>query len=219
MKYWGNQEEEAVVNFNKAEDIKEKHIIYYKVIEPAFNQLVENIYYTFNFNRTLYDFDTIKHEATTHLYEKLSKYDADRNKKSYSYFGTIVKNWLIQQSNSYKKRVFIDEESNNVIISDLSLDNYNEIKLENSNIDLIEELKDNFNETINDKTELNDEDLKVLAVILEILKSYQKIYITNKKQLYVYIREATDLPSRKITKSINKIKLLYNDIKIDFIEE
>lgn len=219
MKYWGKEEEEAIINFNTTDNIDDKHIIYYKIIEPAFKQLVENIYYTFNFNRTLYDFDTIKHEATTHLYEKLSKYDVSKNKKSYSYFGTIVKNWLIQQSNSYKKRVFIDEDNNDLIVSELSIDNYYEKNLEVSNIDLIEDLKKEFYEKILNNKDLSEDDTKVLGIILEILNCYEKVYITNKKQLYVYIREATDLPSRKITKSINKIKKIYGDIKFDFIEE
>lgn len=219
MKYWGKEEEEAIINFNTTDNIDDKHIIYYKIIEPAFKQLVENIYYTFNFNRTLYDFDTIKHEATTHLYEKLSKYDVSKNKKSYSYFGTIVKNWLIQQSNSYKKRVFIDEDNNDLIVSELSIDNYYEKNLEVSNIDLIEDLKKEFYKKILNNKDLSEDDTKVLGIILEILNCYEKVYITNKKQLYVYIREATDLPSRKITKSINKIKKIYGDIKFDFIEE
>ena len=219
MKYWGKEEEEAIINFNMTDNIDDKHVIYYNVIEPAFKQLVENIYYTFNFNRTLYDFDTIKHEATTHLYEKLAKYDVTRNKKSYSYFGTIVKNWLIQQSNSYKKRVFIDEDSNDLIVSELSIDNYYERNVELSNVDLIDNLKEEFYYKICNNNDLSDDDIKVLDIILEILNCYDKIYIGNKKQLYVYIREATDLPSRKITKSINKIKKIYSNVKIDFIEE
>lgn len=219
MKYWGEKEEEAIVSFNQIDDVEFKNQLYSSVIEPAFKNLIENIYYTFNFNRTLYDFDTIKHEATTHLYEKLSKYDASRNKKSYSYFGTIVKNWLIQQSNSYKKRVFIDENENEVVVSDLSVEFYEEKELEKDNINFINDLERKFSSLIEDNNKFTDDDILVLGVIKDILTSYDKLYITNKKQLYLYIKEATDLPSRKITKSLNKIKLLYKEVRFNFIED
>tara|TARA_R110000824_G_scaffold4983_8_gene23368 strand:+ start:100 stop:762 length:663 start_codon:yes stop_codon:yes gene_type:complete len=219
MKYWGDNEEQAIVMFNTTENVEDKHVVYTNTIEPAFKQLVENIYYTFNFNRTLYDFNTIQHEATTHLYEKLSKFDVSKNKKSYSYFGTIVKNWLIQQSTSYKKRVFIDGDNNDVVIYDLSINHFEEQKTVKSNISFIDELKEQLLSIIkNNDEKLTQDDIEVLSIIVEVLKEYDKLYITNKKQLYVYIRESTDLPSRKITKSLNKIKSLYKNIKLGFIE-
>ena len=216
MKYWGENEEKAIIFFNNTEDIKEKHKIYVATIEPAFKNLIENIYYTFNFNKTLYDFDTIKHEATTHLYEKLSKYNAEKNKKSYSYFGTIVKNWLIQQSNSYKKRVFIDDDENDIIISDLSYNKYNELSHIDENIEFIFFIQNKLQKNI-DNNIFNKDDKNVISILIQIINDYNKFYINNKKQLYVYIREATDLPSRKITKSLNKIKNLYVSSREEFI--
>ena len=42
--------------------------------------------------------------------------------------------------------------------------------------------------------------------------------IYNKKQVYLYLREGTGLPTRKITSSLKKIKLLYARKKDVFIE-
>jgi hypothetical protein len=64
---------------------------------------------------------------------------------------------------------------------------------------------------------LNKDDLAVLEIINDIMKNYHKFNIYNKKQLYVYVREATDLPSRKITKSIKKIKKTYMVLKDEYI--
>jgi len=217
MKYWGNQEEQAIIKFNSTESINEKHVVYVKVIQPAFRKLVENIYYTYNFNKTLYDFDTIVHEATTHLYEKLSKYNVEKNKKSYSYFGTIVKNWLIQQSNSYKKRVFIDEDDNDLIISDLSYYKFNEINNIEDGVEFIYYIKERLNDNIEDNN-FSKEDKLVLSILVQIINDHNKFYINNKKQLYVYIKEATNLPSRKITKSLNKIRIKYTEIRKEFID-
>ena len=54
MKYWGEDQEEAVVEFNTNGDIDEQHKVFVDVIEPAFRKLVENIYYTYNFNKILW---------------------------------------------------------------------------------------------------------------------------------------------------------------------
>jgi hypothetical protein len=217
--YWGTDEETAVVLFNQMEDIEEKHVIYVNTIEPAFQRLVENIYYAYNFNKTLYDYDSIKHEAITHLYEKLNRYNPKLNKKSYSYFGTIVKNWLIQQSNSFKKQVFIDGDNRDGIIHDLSVAYYANKVVENESKSLIDKIVNDLIEIVEDENNvLTVDDNKVLSIVIEVLKEYHILSITNKKQLYVYVREATDLPSRKITKSLNKIRGLYGHIKLDFIE-
>mgnify|MGYP003627918762 CR=1 FL=1 len=217
--YWGTDEETAVVLFNQMDDIEGKHVIYVNTIEPAFQRLVENIYYSYNFNKTLYDYDSIKHEAITHLYEKLNRYNPGLNKKSYSYFGTIVKNWLIQQSNSFKKQVFIDGDSRDGIIHDLSITHYDTKVVESESKNLINKVVSDLIEIIGDQNNvLTIDDNKVLSIVIEVLKEYQILDITNKKQLYVYVREATDLPSRKITKSLNKIRGLYSHIKLDFIE-
>ena len=73
-----------------------------------------------------------------------------------------------------------------------------------------------FDDLMVDET-MNKDDRAVLNIINEILKNYHKLNIYNKKQLYMYVREATDLPSRKITKSIKKIKTSYVVLKDDFI--
>ena len=64
---------------------------------------------------------------------------------------------------------------------------------------------------------LNRDDIAVLEIINDIMKNYHKFNIYNKKQLYIYVREATDLPSRKITKSIKKIKKTYMVLKDEYI--
>ena len=73
----------------------------------------------------------------------------------------------------------------------------------------------------------NDQQLIQRGIVIEIDFDIGKNYrlasaeppfsIYNKKQLYVYIREATDLPSRKITKSLKKIKVNYGDVRNSFI--
>ena len=208
MKYWGTEQEEAIVEFNTNEDIEDKHKVFVAMIEPAFRKLVENIYYTYNFNKILWDREQIEHEVMTHLYEKLNKFDISKNKKSFSYFGTITKNWMIQRCNADKNKRFI--------VQNISINAYEENEVNQHNQDFISGIIEEFDDW-DSKDNYNKEDFAVLEIVNDILKNYHRFNIYNKKQLYVYIREATDLPSRKITKSLKKIKINYSDIKEDFI--
>ena len=216
MKYWGVEQEEAIVEFNTNEDIEDKHKVFVAIIEPAFRKLVENIYYTYNFNKILWDREQIEHEVMTHLYEKLNKFDISKNKKSFSYFGTITKNWMIQRCNADKNKRFIDDDNQDIIVQNISINAYEENEVNQHNQDFISGIIEEFDDW-DSKDNYNKEDFAVLEIINDILKNYHRFNIYNKKQLYVYIREATDLPSRKITKSLKKIKINYSDIKEDFI--
>ena len=216
MKYWGEDQESAIVDFNTNSDIEEKHKVFVAIIEPAFRKLVENIYYTYNFNKILWDREQIEHEVMTHLYEKLSKFDTSKNKKSFSYFGTITKNWMIQRCNADKNKRFIDDDNQDIIVQNISINAYEEDVVGRHNEEFIGEIIDNFDDW-DKKDNYSRDDFAVLEIVNDILKNYERFNIYNKKQLYVYIREATDLPSRKITKSLKKIKLDYFEVKEDFI--
>ena len=139
MKYWGEDQEYAVVEFNTNADMDEKHKVFVDVIEPAFRKLVENIYYTYNFNKILWDREQIEHEVMTHLYEKLSKFDVTKNKKSFSYFGTITKNWMIQRCNADKNKRFIDDDNQDIIVQNISIHAYEEDEVGRHNEEFINE--------------------------------------------------------------------------------
>ena len=123
---------------------------------------------------------------------------------------------MIQQSNAAKKQVFVDSENVDTIIFDRSMESYNDTTKTEDDYDFIVGLIEHF-DTLMISDHLNKDDVAVLEIINDILKNYHKFNIYNKKQLYVYVKEATDLPSRKITKSIKKIKMTYTDLKEDYI--
>ena len=215
MKYWGEIQESAIIEFNTDSNTHTKHKVYNEVILPAFLKLIENIYYTYNFNKILFDYQQTQHEAMAHLYEKLSRFDPTSGAKSFSYFGTIVKNWMIQQSNAAKKQVFVDNENADTVVFDKSMETYQDNEKMEDDYAFIGGLTQHFDSLMVQET-LNKDDIAVLEIINDILKNYHKFNIYNKKQLYVYVREATDLPSRKITKSIKKIKQTYMVLKDDY---
>ena len=101
-------------------------------------------------------------------------------------------------------------------MQNISIHAYEENEVGRYNEEFISEIIDDFDDW-DEKDNYTRDDFAVLEIVNDILKNYHLFNIYNKKQLYVYIREATDLPSRKITKSLKKIKLDYFSVKEDFI--
>ena len=111
--------------------------------------------------------------------------------------------------------MFVDNENADTVVFDKSMETYQDNEKMEDDYAFIGGLTQHFDSLMAQET-LNKDDIAVLEIINDILKNYHKFNIYNKKQLYVYVREATDLPSRKITKSIKKIKQTYMVLKDDY---
>jgi hypothetical protein len=215
--YWGPEQEEAVATYIRSESIGERHQIFEEVIQTAFLKLIESIFYTYNFNRRLGNLQDIEYDLLIYLYEKIEKFDPDKGYKSFSFFGTVAKNWLIQQQNAAKKNITIDKDKTMQYMHTISVDAHKTKEKSKHDKEFISMLTNNI-ETINGNTNFNDEDRSVAQIIVNILKKYPDLNIYNKKQVYLFLREGTGLPPRKITKSLKKIKEIYQGAKEDFYD-
>ena len=104
--YFTAETEEYIKKYNISTDIEYRNKIFTEHIYFPFYKLVENIIHTFKFYYTdVEQIEDLKHEVVTVLLEeKIMKFDPTNGAKAYSYFGTIVKRWLINYNNkNYKK--------------------------------------------------------------------------------------------------------------------
>lgn len=135
--------------------------------------------------------------------------------KAFSYFGTIVKRWLIlYNDNNYKKKI------QKVDVSELFKENtkhFYTIKNESIKNDLDIFLISYINYC--DKNLLNlfpkKNDVQVADAILELFRKREYIEIFNKKALYMSIRETMalnglEVKTPKITKIADKLKEIFN---------
>jgi DNA-directed RNA polymerase subunit F len=183
-------------------------IIYSKnTFTTLFYKLAENIIHTFKFYYTdVEKIEDLKHEIVSMLYEeKIMKFDATNGAKAYSYFGTIVKRWLINYNNknykNLKKIGTFDEmhDSHNPSPigneeNSITLGNFLDIYVEQT-YKILEELFPKESER------------KIADAILTIFKTRQDLDIFKKKALYIYIREMTDCETPHLTKVVNKLKV------------
>jgi hypothetical protein len=213
--YWTKEQEDAIVDYINTEDQELRHKIYENHLHESFKKLIENIYYTFHFYTTLPDFDNQQEDLLSYILERIEKFQPSYNKKAFSYFGTVVKNWLIQKSTKSKKFVHINEIEKELLISDESEKRFKDVENSNYNVKVVNCIVLELEKQKNGNLAFNDDDKAITDIILYILNNTNKFDIYNKKQLYVYLKEATGLPARKITKTLVILKQVYHNVKKD----
>ena len=221
--YFTKDTENAIVRYNNTICTEEKSKIYGEEIHYAFFKLTENIIHTFKFYYTEVDkIEHLQHEIITFLLSKIHLFDPSKGAKAYSYFGTIVKRWLIiYNTKNYKKRI------DKAPVEDLYKDETYSYNLEdNKEADKLSLFIDNYIEYVEERFDIffpKGNDAKVADAILELFRKRENIEIFNKKALYIYIREimatnGLEVKTPKITKIANKLYDLFKENYIFYLE-
>ena len=75
--YFTQEHEDAIVRYAKITDIRERTDLYVRWIEPAFNQMVDKIVFTYKFTN-LPNIDLLRDECKIWLMTILDKYDQSK---------------------------------------------------------------------------------------------------------------------------------------------
>jgi len=223
--YFTQETEDAIVAYNLSEDYDERSKIYDEKIHYAFFKLTQNIIHTFKFYYTeVENIEDLQHEVIIFLLSKIHRFDPSNGAKAYSYFGTIVKRWLIlYNETNYKKRV------NSTPIETLEEDNNHSYVIEENNSpsdklphnDKISLFTDLYIEHCTSniyKLFPKEVDAKIADAILELFRKRDSLEIFNKKALYIYIREMIDAKTPKITKIADRLYIIFKEGYIFYLE-
>ena len=102
--YFGQEVQDAIVEYNTSTNDVERNKIYGTRIHAAFDKLSENIINTFKFTYFDMPFIDVKHEVVAFMIMNIHKYDHTKGSKAFSYFSVVAKNYLIlHNNNNYKK--------------------------------------------------------------------------------------------------------------------
>jgi hypothetical protein len=225
--YFTKETEDAIIQYNNSTDPEERGRLFRDKIHYAFYKLAENLIHTFKFYYTeVENLEDLKHEIVALLVEeKIHKFDSSKGAKAYSYFGTIVKNWLIVYNDkNYKKKIDkspIEEVKSNESFS-YSLDDqkYSGDKLSKFIDTYVEYCTNNIYELfpLDRYTTPPDENAKIADAILELFRKRDNLDVFNKKALYIYIREMIDVKTPKITKVANKLNDIFKKNYVFYLE-
>jgi hypothetical protein len=221
--YFTKDTELAIVRYNNEINPEIRSDIYRDEIHYPFFKLTENIIHTFKFYYTEVDeIEHLQHEVITFLLSKMHLFNPEKGAKAYSYFGTIVKNWLIIYNNkNYKKRV------QSAPVDDLYKDETYSYKLEDERItDNLSYFIDEYIDYVENRFDVffpKGNDDKIADAILELFRKRENLEIFNKKALYIYIREimathGLEPKTPKITKIAKRLYDLFKENYIFFLE-
>lgn len=221
--YFTHDTELAIVRYNNEPNPEIRSNIYRDEIHYPFFKLTENIIHTFKFYYTEVDnIEHLQHEIITFLLTKMHLFNPERGAKAYSYFGTIVKNWLIIYNNkNYAKRV------QSAPVDDLYKDETYSVNIEDERVtDNLSYFIDQYIEYVEDNFDVffpKGKDAQIADAILELFRKRENIEIFNKKALYIYIREimatnGLEVKTPKITKIANRLYGLFKNNYIFFLE-
>jgi len=200
--------EDAIVKYANTEDNKIRTELYIKWIQPAFNELVDKIVYTYKFTN-LPNIDVLKEECKIWLTTILNKFEPSKGSKAFSYFSVITKNWFIHKTKknarSMKREVHFDDLTNDLECEYLSIENSYAHAREQH------EFWSNFWVEIQnwEKLKLKENERKVLEAIKILFETSDEIEIFNKKAIYLYIREITGLNTKQVVNNLNKMRIKY----------
>lgn len=217
-KYFTQETEDAIIQFNKEECMKRRNEIYEEHIKFPFEKLVENIFNTFKFSY----FDVgpleVQKETLSHLVANIHKFEEGKG-KAFSYFSIIAKNYLIFNNNSnykkYNQHVDISEENEENTVT-LQVVDTHQSDVENKEfMDMMIEFWDQNLSSVFTK----ERDLKIANAVIELFRNLDRIDYFNKKALYLYIREISSCKTQQITKVINKMKEHQSKISRHYIDK
>ena len=218
--YFTQDTEDAIVLYNNTECSKIRSKIYEREIHYAFFKLTENIIHTFKFYHTEVEkLEHLQHEIITFLLSKIHLFDPGRGAKAYSYFGTIVKRWLIlYNTKNYNKKVKKVPVDNLTKEGSTYIYSMKDVGKEKDDLSKYIELFLNY--TTANILDLfpKKNDAQIADAILELFRKRETIEVFNKKALYIYIREMVDVKTPKITKIADKLYEIFRSQYVFYLE-
>ena len=204
--YFTKETEDYIVKYNNSTDSDYRAKIFTDHIYLPFYKLAENIIHTFKFYYTDVErIEDLKHEIVSVLLEeKIMKFDPTNGAKAYSYFGTIVKRWLINYNNKNYKRLkqigsFAEMEESyeggKQYVNDYQV--------------TLSQFIDTWSESVYESLDdlfLKENEKIIADAVLTLFRTRHDIEIFKKKALYIYIREMTDCETPHLTRVISILK-------------
>ena len=199
--YFTQDHENAIIRYCQTNCVRERTELYVKWIEPAFNEMVDKIVFTYKFTN-LPNIDSLRDECKIWLMTILDKYDPAKGSKAFSYFSVITKNWFIHKVKRQQRKNKTEVNFDNLA------KNYEERYLSTTESYISEREETEFWNLFYkelkswDTSQMKENDLKVYKAICVLFDSKEEIQIFNKKAIYLYLREITGLNTKQIVNSV-----------------
>ena len=225
VNYFDVQEETAVRMFLLEPSWEERNKIYNQYLRDPLDKMISSIIRRYKLYRKDMDFIEIHTDTHSFLMTKIEKFKPSKEKKAYSYFGTICKNYLMGQIIKDQK-----EMNRKISYEDIASSLEENIKfsysIENDTIEATSVIE-NFKKQLKlfvDTENLSDNETKLGYALVELFDNYENIFMGadnnkfNKNVILLSLREMTNLSTKEIRNSMKKYKKLYGSILGDLLK-
>jgi hypothetical protein len=211
--YFDVEEEMAVRMYLTATTFNEKNEIYNQYLRGPLDKMISSIIRRYKLYRKDMDFKEIHTDTHSFLMTKIDKFKPAKEKKAYSYFGTICKNYLmgqiIKDQKDMNRRVSYEDISSNLenrpdMVYYLE---YEIVDTQNIISEFLKELK-----SVVDSGDLNENEIKLGLALQDLFENYKEIFLGNennkfnKNVILLSLREMTNLSTKEIRSAIKKYK-------------
>ena len=217
--YFDVREELAVVRFLESTSYEEKNKIYNDFLRKPLDKMISSIIRRYKLYRKDMDFEEIHMDTHSFLITKIDKFKPSKEKKAYSYFGTICKNYLMGQIIKDQK-----EMNRKISYEDISTSLENDegfaYYIENDGLDrekVIHYFLIKLEYFIKNEN-LNENEIKLGQALYDLFDNYENIFVGNdnnkfnKNIILLSLREMTNLSTKEIRGSIKKYKTIYFEL-------
>ena len=214
--YFDVREELAVRMFLTATTFDEKNKIYNEFLRYPLDKMISSIIRRYKLYRKDMDFIEIHTDTHSFLMTKVDKFVPSKEKKAYSYFGTICKNYLMGQilkdQKEFNRKISYEDISSD-LENNLEMTYYLDIeppKSDNIIPDLLQNIKD-----VLEKEDLTENEYKLGLALSDIFENYESIFPAsdnnkfNKNIILLSLREITNMSTKEIRSSMKKYKKIY----------
>jgi hypothetical protein len=216
-KYFDEPEENAVRLYLSSNSREDKNKIYNEFLKDPLDKMISSIIRRYKLYRKDMDFEEIHMDTHSFLMTKIDKFKPSKEKKAYSYFGTICKNYLMGQIQKDQK-----ETNRKISYEDISSDldsmpnmvyyiDGDEVTTEQIINKFLLELKTSF-----DEKGVTEQEIKLGEALHDIFQNYSTIFQDttnnnkfNKNIILFELREMTNLTTKEIRNSLKRYKKIY----------
>ncbi len=239
--YFGVEQEEAVKEFlsigalvpdkttqdgfrwtGSTEEVVKRERIYRNHLREPLNKMVESIIRKYKLYPKTLTYEDAHSDALSFLMIKFHKFKPSKNKKSYSYYDTVCKHYLLGKlikEDKKLKSILSYEDYSETVENDLT----NSYSIDDDGNDLTEFIL-KISKTIREEMEskiLNENEIKVGNSLIRILEEWDNIFSDeagknrkyNKNLILLYMRNMTSLTTKDIRNAMKRYKVIYQILK------
>lgn len=224
--YFDEREENAVKLFLVADSEYERNKIYNEFLKQPLDKMISSIIRRYKLYRKDMNYDEIHNDTHSFLMTKIEKFKPSKEKKAYSYFGTICKNYLMGQIMKDQK-----EMNRKISYEDISGDLSNDMRMayfiDNDDLSTEVIIKKFLSKLRNslDNEKMSDQEFKLGSAIHDLFENYNTIFPDsnnnkfNKNIILFELREMTNLSTKEIRTTLKKYKKVYFELVQEILKK